>query len=217
MSSKPYRVVIGTDFSEHAIRALRAAYEQARGHHAAELHVVHASLMASPDAGQASAARLAFGSSPVLSLEEQRQQLASHLDRQVASLEGFSESAVKVFGHVIVEVPSLAIVALASQLGASLIVVGSHGLRGFSRWILGSVAEGVVRRAECPVLVIPPPARQLETPHIEPPCPRCLETRAATSGQDLWCPQHHERHGRRHTYHQGDRIGADSNLPLTVL
>lgn len=210
MSSQPYVIVIGSDFSEHAVRALSTAFEQARRHAPAELHVVHASLMASPDTGAAGPAH------PILNLEEQRRRLAKHLDQHLAQLEGFPHPGIKVFGHVILEVPSLAIVTLASELGASLIVIGSHGLHGFARWLLGSVAEGVVRQAACPVLVVPPPARQLQEPRIEPPCPRCAETRAITQNQDLWCPQHHERHGRRHTYYQADRIGADSNLPLVV-
>lgn len=39
---------------------------------------------------------------------------------------------------------------------ASLIIVGSHGRRGLSRFFLGSVAERVVRHAPCPVLVFKP-------------------------------------------------------------
>jgi nucleotide-binding universal stress UspA family protein len=216
MPAKPYVVVTGSDFSEHAVRALEAAYEQARRHAPAEVHVVHASLMASVDASVESAARLGLTAAPVSSLDEQRQQLARHLDRQLPLLEGFPDAGVKVYGHVILDAPSLALVSLASVLQASLIVIGSHGLHGFARWILGSVADGVVRQAECPVLVVPPLPRQLQPPRIEPPCPRCTETRATTHGQDLWCLQHQERHGRRHTYYQADRIGADGSLPLVL-
>lgn len=216
MQSKPYVIVTGSDYSEHAARALEAAYEQARGHAPAEVHVVHASLMASADAGAASAARLGFSAVPVLSLDEQRQQLARHLDRQLPLLPGFPHAGVRVFGHVILDTPSLAIVSLASELQASLIVIGSHGHHGFARWILGSVADGVVRQAECPVLVVPPLPRQLPAPKVEPPCPRCVETRMTSNNQDLWCAQHHERHGRRHTYYQADRIGADGSLPLAL-
>ncbi|RYZ02421.1 MAG: CBS domain-containing protein [Myxococcales bacterium] len=163
MSSERYVVVMGTDFSAHATRAFRAAYEQALSHERAELHVVHASLTGSPDAEAVSAAHLGVVNATSASLEEQRQKLAEHLDQQLASLEGGPDSRLKVFGHVVAEAPSLAIVCLASQLGASLIVMGSRGLHGFSRWVLGSVTEGVLRRAECAVLVIPPPASHAET------------------------------------------------------
>ncbi|RQS58828.1 universal stress protein [Burkholderia sp. Bp8986] len=47
------------------------------------------------------------------------------------------------------------IVGLAGETGADLIVMGTHGRRGFRRLFLGSVAERVLRQATCPVLMIP--------------------------------------------------------------
>ncbi|WP_321786279.1 universal stress protein [Burkholderia pyrrocinia] len=47
------------------------------------------------------------------------------------------------------------IVSLADEIGADLIVIGTHGRRGFRRLVLGSVAERVLRLARCPVLTIP--------------------------------------------------------------
>ena len=46
------------------------------------------------------------------------------------------------------------ILDVARQEGADLIVIGSHGRRGITRLLLGSVAEHVMRHAPCPVLVI---------------------------------------------------------------
>lgn len=46
------------------------------------------------------------------------------------------------------------IVAEAKRWSADLIVIGTHGRSGFSHLLLGSVAEGVVRTAETPVLLI---------------------------------------------------------------
>jgi nucleotide-binding universal stress UspA family protein len=46
------------------------------------------------------------------------------------------------------------IVLAAKEFDADLIVMGTHGRRGVSRALLGSVAEGVVRAAPCPVLTI---------------------------------------------------------------
>ena len=45
------------------------------------------------------------------------------------------------------------IVAQAEALEADMVVMCSHGRSGLSRWVLGSVTESVVQRAECPVLV----------------------------------------------------------------
>ncbi|MEY4565052.1 MAG: hypothetical protein RLY14_22 [Planctomycetota bacterium] len=49
--------------------------------------------------------------------------------------------------------PGQVIADRAVELGADLIVIPSHGRTGFSRFLLGSVAERVVRLASCPVLV----------------------------------------------------------------
>ncbi len=49
--------------------------------------------------------------------------------------------------------PAKCIGQAAVQLGADMIVVGTHARRGLSRLLLGSVAEEVVRTAPCPVLV----------------------------------------------------------------
>lgn len=48
------------------------------------------------------------------------------------------------------------VVAYAEESDADLIVMGTHGHRGFRRFLLGSVTEEVVRRAPCPVLTHPP-------------------------------------------------------------
>ena len=47
-----------------------------------------------------------------------------------------------------------AILEVASRIKADLIVTGTHGRRGFSRLMLGSVAEHVVRHAACPVVTV---------------------------------------------------------------
>jgi len=57
--------------------------------------------------------------------------------------------------------PADEIVELARAEQASLIVLGTHGRTGVSRLLMGSVAELVVRRASCPVLVYRQPAEKL--------------------------------------------------------
>ena len=55
---------------------------------------------------------------------------------------------------VLVGSPARAIVDTARQQEADLIVMGTHGRHGISHLLLGSVAERVVRTADCPVLTI---------------------------------------------------------------
>jgi nucleotide-binding universal stress UspA family protein len=52
--------------------------------------------------------------------------------------------------------PADCILAHAESLSADLIVMGSHGLSGIERFVLGSVTEKVLRHAPCPVLTVPP-------------------------------------------------------------
>jgi len=48
--------------------------------------------------------------------------------------------------------PASAIIQIAESEDVDMIVMGTHGRTGFSRLLMGSVAEAVVRRAICPVL-----------------------------------------------------------------
>ena len=50
--------------------------------------------------------------------------------------------------------PYVAIVRYAEEQGANLIVMSTRGQSGFSRWLLGSVADRVVRGATVPVLLV---------------------------------------------------------------
>ncbi len=71
-----------------------------------------------------------------------------------------AESAFKAAGIAtearIVEnrVPHEGIVDTATDLGADMIVMGSHGRRGLQRFLLGSVAQRVLSHADVPVLVV---------------------------------------------------------------
>jgi hypothetical protein len=81
------------------------------------------------------------------------------------------------------------------------VLVGTHGRKGAARLVMGSVAESVVRKAGCPVLVV----REKDyaaVPEIDPPCPDCLETQRATKGAKLWCARHSEHHPRAHLHYE---------------
>jgi nucleotide-binding universal stress UspA family protein/quercetin dioxygenase-like cupin family protein len=63
------------------------------------------------------------------------------------------------------------ILRLAGHIHCDLIVMGTHGRSGWNRLLTGSVAEGVVRRAACPVMTIRNPPAEAQTP---PPPPKPL-------------------------------------------
>jgi nucleotide-binding universal stress UspA family protein len=50
--------------------------------------------------------------------------------------------------------PATTILKTAEEIGADLIVMGTHGRTGLARLLMGSVAEHVVRKAQCPVLTV---------------------------------------------------------------
>jgi nucleotide-binding universal stress UspA family protein len=56
--------------------------------------------------------------------------------------------------HVCHGDPGIEIAKYAEEIKANLIVMPSHGRRGLTRLLIGSVAERVVRLAHCPVLVL---------------------------------------------------------------
>ena len=56
--------------------------------------------------------------------------------------------------------PGMAIKEIVEEMGADLVVVGTHGRRGIGRVLLGSGAEDVIRQAPVPVLVIRAPAAE---------------------------------------------------------
>ena len=60
----------------------------------------------------------------------------------------------RVDGAVICAGAADAICEAASQRGVDLVIVGSHGTKGVKRYLIGSVAEKVVRHAPCHVLVV---------------------------------------------------------------
>ncbi len=135
----PQKILLATDGSEDASLATRAAIDLA-GLSGAELHVVYvgrSSIVHSPHE-YAVEAQERFG----------------ELTRKVEEAGGTITEA-----HLLIDDSQTAgnepehITGLAQELGADLIVVGSRGLGGIKRALMGSVSESVVRHAHCPVLV----------------------------------------------------------------
>ncbi len=83
---------------------------------------------------------------------EEVQELATkHIEDALTKLDRGGE--VSMIVHVRIGDPVKEILSVAKEVGASLIMLGSHGRKGVERVLLGSVSERVVREALCPVLV----------------------------------------------------------------
>jgi nucleotide-binding universal stress UspA family protein len=63
---------------------------------------------------------------------------------------------VPVETEIRVGLPSEAIVDFGAERGVDLVVMGTHGTSGLERYLVGSVAERVVRLSEVPVMCVPP-------------------------------------------------------------
>ena len=82
--------------------------------------------------------------------DEQRKQKVKEFLAQKLGEMGYKQ--VKI--EVAIGDPSTEIIDYAQEISADLIVLPSHGRKGISRFLLGSVTERVVRLSPCPVLVL---------------------------------------------------------------
>jgi nucleotide-binding universal stress UspA family protein len=137
-----HRILIPTDFSEPSEQALRIALEMARG---AGADVVLLHICEIPTYAYVGIATPVDLLSPLAELAGQK------LDELLKSLRtGFpgARSVLKV------GVPWEQILATISEVGADLVVMGTHGRRGVAHALLGSVAEKIVRLSPVPVLTV---------------------------------------------------------------
>jgi len=154
MSIFPTRILLAIDGSEQAALAARTAADIAQKT-GSELHVVHARLML-PWSGYSTAETPTGG---VVDAGEARERVMRWLDHQVERIEAEGGNVTQThlrLGRSDERIMTVAeeIVNLAEEIGAGLIVIGSRGLGGIRRALMGSVSDSVVRHAHCPVLVV---------------------------------------------------------------
>jgi nucleotide-binding universal stress UspA family protein len=136
------RVLLATDFSHCAARALDHALTIASWWKA-ELHVLHI-LEFLPGMNPEYPVNQMY-------LDQLRKDAASH----VSNIEKrAAEAGLPVRTTIDLGIPSQRIEAVAAQVVADLIVMGTHGRTGLEHVLVGSTAERVVRAASCPVLSI---------------------------------------------------------------
>ena len=138
------RILCPTDFSEASTHAVDLAVVLA-GACRARIEAMHvAAPTGGPDAGTPS------GISPADA------EFDALFARTAARFSTASRAGIELDVFVDRGAPADRILARAASLPADVIVMGTHGSRGFERLMLGSVAERVLRQAGCPVLTVPP-------------------------------------------------------------
>jgi len=141
------RILCPTDFSSFAGRALDHAALIARLD-ASELEVLHVFPIVMPVPND-----VTYTPTIVRLDDRMRRELGEQLRQfvQASPVTGVPTRDFLGEGD-----PANGILERARTWQADLIVMGTHGLRGFDRWILGSVTQRILRKATCPVLTVPP-------------------------------------------------------------
>ncbi len=149
MSSNQSQVVVAFDFSHSGQAALYRAVALASR---APFHVLHFACVIDPHHG--------IPSIPTKHIDQDyvtrvRDEIAALAEQELSA----AGTAAKVHFsiHVLISRhPAKEILRVAEYVGADLIIVGSKGLTGIERIVLGSVSEHVVREAKCSVVIARP-------------------------------------------------------------
>jgi nucleotide-binding universal stress UspA family protein len=156
MSIFPTKILLATDGSREADLAAKSAVELAQ-RTGSELEVVHVFGIspwypAYPETNDLEGVELED-----LTLEEALERISEQRAREVLDAE---VEKVRSAGGTVAQAHlreggiAQEIVALAEDIGAGVVVMGSRGHGGIRRALMGGVSEAVVRHAHCPVLVV---------------------------------------------------------------
>jgi nucleotide-binding universal stress UspA family protein len=143
----PKHILVPTDYSEYADRALRKALEIARQFHAT-VNLLHVNNVIQECAGDYCV--------DYASLQKVREQIAEGTQKAMKDeVSKFDESVdTEVSFDVREGVPSVEILRDQEEKDIDLIVIASKGKRGLMKHRLGSTAEKVLRDAKCSVLLV---------------------------------------------------------------
>jgi nucleotide-binding universal stress UspA family protein len=157
MSIFPTKILLASDGSETGTHAMEVAVEFCE-QTGSELHLVYvgedaySATLVYPEAADP---EWVEREGPVLTgqLQQQFEQMSRRvLDTQAEKVREAGGTIAQA--HLRMGEAATEIVDLAEELGAGLVILGSRGLGGIRRALMGSVSDSVVRHAHCPVLVV---------------------------------------------------------------
>lgn len=148
--SQLHKILIAIDDSTYSEIAATYGFELARKL-SADVALLHVNEMP---------VRTSFGIDPMLNdtslvmpeMMQIQEETSKNLLARISEAYG-SES--NIFTFLKIGNPRDEIIATANEWDADMIILGTHGRTGLDHFISGSVAESVVRKAKCPVLIIP--------------------------------------------------------------
>jgi nucleotide-binding universal stress UspA family protein len=143
-------IVVGTDGSETAAIAVKHALELAKAS-GGTLHVVHAY----ENVALSAAVMASGGGGMAVDLQQLSGGLKENGENIVARVAGEAQAAgVQVQTHVVTSDPADALLTIAADVNADLIVVGNRGMSGIKRFMLGSVPNRVSHHCPCNLLIV---------------------------------------------------------------
>jgi nucleotide-binding universal stress UspA family protein len=149
------RILLPTDFSDHAGKALKYACAFTEQFDA-ELHLLHVL-----ETHVSTAPQFGMGLALSTQIQESRQATEKALNELVVPDWAAGRNVVRATS----EGPAfVGIIRYARENDIDMIVLGTHGRSGLPHMLMGSVAERVVRKAPCPVLTVRPEGHQFVMP-----------------------------------------------------
>ena len=211
MSEVNIPIVVAIDFDDTAADVLREACRMSQWRRDVVLHVVH--VQPALNAGQQTLGTIRDETEK---LEETPLRLQKWVREQCQAEPALGNPRVAT--HVRTGLPAEALVQLCVDVNAQLLVVGTHQRTGIKRLALGSVAEQIIRRARCPVLVAHPTnyTGLVPTQRPDPVCDECAKVRAEIEGATQWCEQHTQPLLRTHYYESSEVFPSGSIRPGSI-
>ena len=153
MSIFPTKILLATDGSREAQLAATTAADLASATNS-ELHLLSVAAGNPDPVYQIHEAGLRYETyeQALQAVKGETQEVLEEQVRKVRQAGGSVKEAHLRIG----ERRDRAIIHMAEELGAGLIVMGSRGLGGVRRSLMGSVSDSVVRHAHCPVMIVRP-------------------------------------------------------------
>ena len=144
----PTRILVPTDFSEYADKALEQGLDIAKQYHAKVflLHVISAEFLYQTDTG--------FITDEGLWQQIRNSQLAEAKEKLQNQINKFPQAKeVEIVSIIREGIPYEKILEEGKEKGIDLIVIASLGRTGIAKYLIGSVARNVLKGSKCPVLL----------------------------------------------------------------
>ena len=157
-----HHVLVPTDGSEYAARAVRFSAQVADRRHEAEVTVIYVHLRVQPVSQERATVQVPGEPRhdvPMIHDETDSEELVHAqeiVDTAVAEIKNLVTSPdVTVTGRVVVaDRVDEGILNVADEISADIIVVGTRGLSTLRGAIMGSVSHALIEKASCPVLIV---------------------------------------------------------------